>query len=236
GRGDGDGARGCSAAGRAGLRDILLALNPPRAIFFDLDGTLVDSSVAREALPHACSEIAYFLPGLDPARLLAANQAAWSEYWPQVEDKWTLGGLTGAEISREAWRRALHACCFDSEAAVDIAFRTFSRHAEESTTRFDDARAALDQVHGRLPLVLITNGASDTQRDKLRITGIESLFAHLVISGEAGIAKPDKRVFQMALSSVGAKPADVWHMGDSLASDVGGAKAAGLTAVWLNRH
>jgi putative hydrolase of the HAD superfamily len=84
-------------------------------------------------------------------------------------------------------------------------------------------------------LALITNGASDTQRHALRSLGIEQQFGAIVISGEVGIVKPDAAVLAIALDQLGTKPEDVWHVGDSLATDVAGAKGAGRTAVWLNR-
>jgi putative hydrolase of the HAD superfamily len=81
----------------------------------------------------------------------------------------------------------------------------------------------------------MTNGASDTQRDALRTLGIEQIFSAVVISAEIGIAKPDPAIFAFAIDQLGVKPEHVWHVGDSLRSDAGGAKAAGLIAVWLNR-
>ena len=86
-----------------------------------------------------------------------------------------------------------------------------------------------------VPLALITNGASDTQRDKINALGIGHLFNSVVISGEVGVAKPDPRIFELALDRLAAKKEAAWHVGDSLASDVAGANAAGLTSVWLNR-
>ena len=52
------------------------------------------------------------------------------------------------------------------------------------------------------------------------------------------LASPSRTpaIFQLALDKLGVEPENVWHIGDSLASDVAGAKASGLTAVWLNRH
>jgi putative hydrolase of the HAD superfamily len=88
----------------------------------------------------------------------------------------------------------------------------------------------------RVPLALITNGASSIQRDKLRVLDIEDWFEAVVISAEVGFAKPDASVFGLALDKLGVAPKDAWHVGDSLWTDVAGAKAAGLTAVWLNRH
>ncbi len=56
---------------------------------------------------------------------------------------------------------------------------------------------------------MITNGASDTQREKLGVTGIERVFAAIFISAEVGIVKPDPAIFHLALDklSVGADAA-----------------------------
>ena len=69
----------------------------------------------------------------------------------------------------------------------------------------------------------------------LRALGIEHRFATVVVSGEVGVAKPDPAVFGLVLGALGVGPERVWHVGDSLEADVAGARAAGLTAVWLNR-
>lgn len=70
---------------------------------------------------------------------------------------------------------------------------------------------------------LITNGASDTQRNTLRILGIEEKFDTIVISGEVAIAKPYPSVFVLALQKLGVEPENAWHVGDSLGTDVAGA-------------
>ena len=101
---------------------------------------------------------------------------------------------------------------------------------------FDDVQEILAAAgRARVPLALITNGASDDQREKLRALGIEQCFGGIVISGEVGVAKPDPAAFAIALDALAVGPQGVWHVGDNLATDVAGARAAGLTAVWLNR-
>jgi len=167
--------------------------------------------------------------------LLQANGEVWRLYWPEVEDEWTLGGLDGTSVSREAWRRTLASCGCDDESLAGLAQETHGRHARGTYRLFDDAVELLTLLEGRLPLALITNGASDTQRDKLRVLGIEDQFHAVVISGEVGLLKPDASIFNLALDRLGVSPESVWHAGDNLMTDVAGAKAAGLTAVWLNR-
>jgi len=212
-------------------------MKPARAVFFDLDETLLDGSGMRESIVRSCAKIAASRAGLDAARLVEANGNVWRSYWPEIEDKWTLGALDGASVSLEAWRRTLRACGCDDESVAMLALRTHLQHERESYRLFDDARDAITSLRrARVPLALITNGASDTQREKLRILGAAEWFDAVVISGEVRAAKPDAAVFLRALAELAVERGDAWHVGDSLSADVVGAKSAGLTAVWLNRR
>ena len=106
----------------------------------------------------------------------------------------------------------------------------------EAHRLFDDVQELFTSVkRARILFALITNGASDTQRDKLRVLDIEHWFDTVIISGEVGIAKPDAAAFGFARTELTVEGETVWHVGDNLATDVAGAKAADITAVWLNR-
>ena len=65
---------------------------------------------------------------------------------------------------------------------------------------------------------------------------LERYFDVIVISGEVGVAKPDAAIFGFALEKLAVSADEAWFIGDSLHTDMAGAKAARLTAVWLNRH
>lgn len=211
-------------------------MKPVKALCFDLNSTLLDGSGIHEAILRTCRDLAAVRPSLDATRLLEANTAVWQEYWPEVEDGWTFGRLDGATVSLEAWRRTLRACGCDDDALAWLARDTHRRHERETIRLFSDARELFAWLSGtKLPLALITNGASDTQRDALRALGIEQRFDAVVISGEVGVAKPTAAVFGIAVEKLAVQPEQVWHVGDSLSTDIAGAKAAGLTAVWLNR-
>lgn len=206
-----------------------------RALSFDLDGTLLDGRGNLEATRLACAEVASLAPGLNSDRLVFANAEAWRGYWPEVETAWALGELSSATVSRETWRRALQACGFDDETLVRLARETHLRHQQKALRLFDDAEQVLASLASRLPLCLVTNGAADTQRDALRLLGIADRFSAVVISAEIGVAKPDKAIFHEAAQRLGVPSESVWHVGDNLATDVGGARVAGLAAIWLNR-
>src|SRR4051794_32296509 len=67
------------------------------------------------------------------------------------------------------------------------------------------------------------------------VIGLERYFDVVIVSGEAGVAKPDRRVFELALRKLGGEPSTAWYVGDNIVNDVGGAQSAGWTAVWVNR-
>lgn len=206
------------------------------ALFLDLDETLLDGSGFEETIVRTCREIAEW-SGLEAHRLREANGSIFREYWPEVADSWTLGGLEGAAVTLETWRRTLRACGCHDDSVARRAADLHLRLGRESYRLFEDVRDLLTAaVESGLPLALITNGAADTQRDKLKTLGIEGSFDAIVISGELGIAKPHAYPFEVALTRLALGPARVWHVGDNLATDVAGAKAAFLRAVWINRH
>ena len=212
------------------------SVRSPRALFLDLDDTLLDNSLHPEAIVRTCVEIAASHPGLDGALLVEANREVWDAYWPEVEDKWTLGILDGASVGLEAWHRTLQQCGCSDESVVQRATQTHDRLARAAYRLFDDVHEVLAPMAGaHVPLALITNGAADTQRAKLAALGIEHWFDAVVVSAEIGIAKPDAAIFELALDSLAVEREAVWHVGDSLTTDVAGGRGAGLTAVWLNR-
>ena len=60
-------------------------------------------------------------------------------------------------------------------------------------------------------------------------------FEFVVTSEDVRGYKPRPEMFARALSLLGVRPDEALHVGDSLSSDVAGAKAAGIAAVWINR-
>lgn len=96
-------------------------MKSPQALFLDLDETLLDGSRFQESIIRTCDKIAISRPGLDAVRLVDANSKVWLGYWPEVEQKWTLGTLDGASVSFEVWRRTLQACGCNDEPMTRLA-------------------------------------------------------------------------------------------------------------------
>ena len=83
--------------------------------------------------------------------------------------------------------------------------------------------------------VVVSNGGARQQESKIRGTGLDRYLADWVISEEAGVSKPNPRIFAIAAHRARMRLAGAWMVGDSPEADIGGASALGLRSVWLHR-
>jgi putative hydrolase of the HAD superfamily len=83
--------------------------------------------------------------------------------------------------------------------------------------------------------VIVSNGTTRQQEAKIRTTGLDKYVADWVISEDAGVSKPNARIFAMAAQRVRMRLQGAWVVGDSPEADIGGAATMGLPSVWLHR-
>ncbi len=83
--------------------------------------------------------------------------------------------------------------------------------------------------------VVVSNGLTRQQEAKIRGTGLDRYLADWVISEEAGVSKPNPRIFAIAAHRARMRLSGAWMIGDSPEADIGGANALGLRSVWLHR-
>lgn len=94
-----------------------------------------------------------------------------------------------------------------------------------------DTAKWLDSFHGAK--VVVTNGASELQRAKIRAADLTRHIDAIVVSSEHGHDKPHPSIFHHALALAGARPHDALMIGDHPVSDVLGARAVGISACML---
>jgi putative hydrolase of the HAD superfamily len=115
------------------------------------------------------------------------------------------------------------------ETMAEEAFAVFYRVRNE-VVLYDDVRPALERLHGRFRLFAVSNGNAD-----LAAIGIAGYFERALAARDAGMLKPDPRIFALLLEQAGLDAARALHVGDDAVADVEGARRAGVTPVWLNR-
>jgi 2-haloacid dehalogenase/putative hydrolase of the HAD superfamily len=196
----------------------------PRAILLDFYGTVVEED--GEPIAHVCHEI-----------VKASSRAATSE-----------------EVS-SYWGRIFNGMCFEShgstfrcereleQESLEMVLRHFGAHlSSEALTQalydywtrpamFPESRDVLAKCS--IPVCLVSNIDNADLDSALRYNGL--LFNRIVTSEDCRAYKPRPAMFEKALSLLDLTGAEVLHVGDSLSSDVRGARAMGIPVLWVNR-
>ena len=81
----------------------------------------------------------------------------------------------------------------------------------------------------------MTNGIKEVQRSRFGRSSIHTLFSDIIISDEVGVAKPDKRIFEIAFENMSIlDKSTVLMVGDNLSSDIKGGINFGIDTCWYN--
>lgn len=192
---------------------------PRRAILFDLDGTLADTSGDLIAAANACLASMGAAASLDPARDRAA----------------AFGG--GRALLRLGLGRAGLAAAAARAAAEDgypAFLEAYAAEADRRTRVFDGVVSALDRlVAAGAALAVCTNKPEPLAIAVLDRLDLAARFAAVEGARPDRPRKPDPAMLHAALAGVGADPAGAVLVGDTV-TDRDAARAAGLAVILVS--
>lgn len=221
-----------------GSRDSLLIAPRPalsvEAVLFDAVGTLihlrelVGSTYARYATAAGLRVSASALQGAFAATLKAMPPMVFAERAPALV----------AAAERGWWRqlvgRVFSASGIDgSSAPVDAVFeRLFAYYASaDAWLCAPGALPLLERLRGRGLKTGVVSNFDHRLRPLLAELGLAARLDVVVLPADAGAAKPDARIFALALERLSVSASDALYVGDDAEDDVAGAQGAGMQAV-----
>ena len=201
-----------------------------RAVLWDVDDTIFDYSGADRAGMRKHLEIEGLPDGY-------ASVALALDGWKAIADEWWARFAAG-ETDFEGQRRERVRSFLGRWLSDDEADGWFGRHAthfEAAWTLFPDTVPALDRLAGGFRHGVLSNSSIHNQDRKLRTLGVRDRFEAVVCAVELGMSKPDAGAFHAACDAMALAPHEVAYVGDQPDIDAGGAVAAGLAGIWLDR-
>ncbi len=223
-------------------------------LIFDLDDTLIlqdkmtvetvryctaflglDPDIFWKTFQRTSREAFDQLPSAEYCRMvgISAQEGLWGEFGgahPALNQ--LRASLTKYRF--DAWHLALDEHGFSDPALAASIAEDFAALRGRRYYVFPDARNVVTRLKKDYDLAILTNGAPELQWSKIHKSGVEDLFDSVTVSGDYSIGKPRKEIFDVVMAKHPAAAGFVM-IGNSLTSDIRGARNAGIPCVWFEQ-
>ena len=203
-----------------------------KIVFIDADETLFDFERAKDEALREC------FAGVG----IVLTEGMIRGYDEINEGMWRL--LEQGRIDKDRLRSERFRLLFERRG-IDVEVQPFSEAFIAALARgaylLPGAEELCAYLGGKYRLAIVTNGIKEVQVSRLTRSSISHYVERLVVSEEAGSAKPDPAIFEYACAALGLRGVSARDkegmimVGDSLSSDIKGGVAFGIDTLWLNR-
>ena len=223
-------------------------------LIFDLDDTLIlqdqmtvetvryctaflrlDPDIFWKTFQRTCRDAFDELPSADYCHKvgISAQEGLWGNFGG-AHPSLNLLRKHLADYRFNAWHRALdHHGFSDPRLAQSIA-EDFTSLRGRRYYPFAEAHDVLTRLKPDFDLAILTNGAPELQWSKVHASGLEPFFDSITVSGDYSIGKPNKEIFEVVFAKH-PSASSFLMIGNSLTSDIRGARNAGIPCVWLEQ-
>ena len=195
-------------------------------LLFDVDNTLLNFDASEEEAFK--SLLLHF--GIEP------KDSLLQEYHQINRSCWELFEEGKMEKEEVLLRRfeiffSRHNCQADGKEAEAF----YRERLGDSAILIPGALELCRDLSRKYDLYVVTNGVEATQRNRLKLSGLDRFMKDIFVSEDAGSQKPQKEYFDYCFSRIpDANPRRMLFIGDSPASDIKGGMAAGTYTCWYN--
>lgn len=197
-----------------------------KAVFIDIDNTLLDFNKCAELSMRKCFEKfgLQFTNEVFPT-FKRINDGLWRD----IEKK----TLTRDELHEIRWNLIFKALGIDFDGKVME--KEFLNELNFSVVPVSHAEEILAYLSSKYEVYSVSNAPMEQQRKRLKASGFDKYLKKAFISQEIGYDKPDKRFFDACFSGANhLKKEQVVLIGDSITADIIGGRDYGLKTIWFN--
>ncbi|PSR56790.1 noncanonical pyrimidine nucleotidase, YjjG family [Adhaeribacter arboris] len=210
----------------------LFPLKTYKHLFFDLDHTLWDFEKNAE------ETIVVLYNQFDLAKFGKFSSTDFYKKYSYVNHRmWRLyheGKITQQQLRTNRFEQTLLKLGLTPAQIPTGLPEAFTTLCPTKTAVFPYTYEVLRYLQKKYTLHIITNGFKDVQEIKMTSSNLHEYFQEVITSECVNCSKPDRKIFEYALSRANVKAAESLMIGDSLEADILGAKNAGMDQIYFN--
>lgn len=212
-----------------------MSSNSLRALFFDAGNTLIYPRISE--LAEDLTRRGYPATVEDFAAAERVGKARLEEWlWPLIRRR-----EYPARADHHYWLAYLKALVERigaPECQHEPLMRTLAERFRDITIWsrvFPETASVLERLRARRYYLGVISNSIGTIGEQLARVGLAQYFENIIDSANVGVEKPNPEIFRLALERPGVEPREALFIGDTCATDIGGAEAAGLGGILIDR-
>lgn len=201
-----------------------------RNLLFDLDQTLLDFHASeRIALEYVMrqNDVVFTQQRYDSFKQI--NKSLWLEF--------EKGTISKSELFVTRFRRLFEECSCNTRIMDLVKINSsFINCMSQNGVMMEGSKDLLKKILENIPnakIYIITNGVTRNAMGRINSTGLNDYISRVFISDTIGASKPSQDYFEYVKKAIGEPDESYLVIGDSLTSDMLGAKNANLASCWF---
>lgn len=188
-----------------------------RAVYFDLDRTLLDRDTS--VISFASAQFEAFR-----ARLDGVARDAFVNAFVRLDARGSVWkDLVYQRMTLELGVRSV---------SWEELFADFDARIAQHYVPFSGMHETLEELVRHYRLGLISNGRTEFQNRTINQLNLGSYFSVILISEAEGVRKPDREIFHRALRRLDIAPVEAAYVGDHPVTDMRAAREVGMLSIW----
>ncbi|SEB56166.1 HAD family hydrolase [Paenibacillus sp. GP183] len=192
-------------------------MNNIKAILFDLDNTILDRTSTFNNFINSFLKT-YF---------------DHFEMKQEIFDRIIYLDQDGYKDKQELFSELLEELPWELKPLKTELLDFYSTEYVKNAVLMEHAREIVQHLRKKYKTGLITNGKTVIQYGKIDQLEIRNDFDLIIVSEEAGIKKPDPKIFELALRKLELSPEQCIFIGDHPVNDIEGAAKIGMKTIWM---
>jgi len=202
-----------------------------KCLFFDLDGTLWNFEENSKAALHDIFQKYNLLPH---AKNYEHFVSIYHKFNHKLWEKYRNGKIDKKTVSITRFYQTLHYFGINKMIMAKELSIDYLKFMSSKTILYPYTTEILEKLSTVYKLIIVTNGFSEVQFDKLKNTNIDKYFSSVITSDEAGALKPSPKIFEYALSKAQCSKEECIMIGDDFEVDIKAARKVGIDQIYFN--